>query len=116
MMRSPGNGLPPIVEDNASSQAGIQSSSPAVPERAMNRPQSKQFEHGNPPNHTSEYPPPPYSDTSTALEKQPARIKSSEFVTKRGGWRKLSIIIIALVIATSLALGLGVGLTRHHGG
>ena len=115
-MHSAGNGLPPIMENNASGQASIRSSSPAVPERAMNRPQSRQFEHGNPPDRNFEYPPPPYSDTSTAVEKRPVRFKSSRFVTERGGWRKLSIIIIALVIATSLALGLGVGLTRHHGG
>lgn len=102
------------MEDN--SQADLHATgAPAIPQRAMNRPESTQFDLGDLPSRSFEYPPPAYSDTSTALEKSPVRIKDSKFVTERGGWRRLLVIIIALVIVTGLAVGLGVGLTRQHG-
>lgn len=103
-MRSLRNGLTPIMEDGAGP--------PALPERAPNRPQTKQFKNGSPSDHNFEYPPPAYSDTSAAAEKS-GRIRNSNFVTRRGGWWRLLIILAALICVIGLAVGLGVGLTRH---
>ncbi len=91
---------------------------PPIPLRAAHRPFGKRFHHGDPPRHSFEKPPPPYSVWSDVTGPKGERLgdlRRNRFIAKRGGWRRLCIIgFVVIAVLVGLIVGLVVGLRRKR--
>ena len=92
---------------------------PVVPPKAAHRPFAKRFHLGDPPSHSYEKPPPPYSVWTNVTGPNGERLVDAirtRYITRRGGWRRLCLVatvVIALLVC--LIVGLVVGLRKKHG-
>lgn len=70
-------------------------------------------QHGIPPLHSHEKPPPSYTSDEGEETKEPGRLQ--RMAQRRGGWKRLCLIIsaILLVLIIALGVGLGVGLSQN---
>lgn len=115
--------LPPIEED--SSPFTPPRDPPPVPPRAWNRPAHKVFRLGSPPRLNFEGSPPEYSQFDSSGVEGPHGEKLSDLrmgignnkhIAKRGGWKRLAVIALAVILCVvGLVVGLLVGLRNHHG-
>lgn len=90
---------------------------PPIPPKASHRPFSKRFNHGDPPRHSYEKSPPPYSIWSVTGPKgeRLADLRRTERGRKRGGWRRLCLVALLVVAAlVGLIVGLVIGLRNKH--
>ncbi|MCJ1339284.1 hypothetical protein MMC09_004573 [Bachmanniomyces sp. S44760] len=88
---------------------------PHSPPRTHHKLYSRRWAFGDPPRHSFEKSPPPYSIWNITGPKgeKLADVRSNKYIARRGGWRKLLIIaLLVLAVAIALIVGLVVGL-RH---
>jgi len=132
--RKPSNAtsLPAIDEDNASFLTDS-TKVPAVPPRALNRPvgngryAGRGFGTGSAQGWVDEDAgsgPPSYHSDDGKIEKSDNKfvalrrgLEENRHISKRGGWRRLLLLLLLLLISLGIALGvgLGVGLKKKHG-
>ncbi|KAI9682282.1 MAG: hypothetical protein M1817_000336 [Caeruleum heppii] len=92
------------------------SPSPPIPPKASHRPYARRF-LGSPPRFGHESPPPPYSPYSSVTGPNGEKlsdVRNNKFIARRGGWKRLCLIIGALILALALGVGLGVGLRKKR--
>lgn len=97
---------------------------PPVPPRAWNRPAHKVFGLGAPPRLNHDFSPPEYSQFDSVGVEGPngeklsdvrKGISNNKHIAKRGGWKRLAIITIAVILCiVGLVVGLVVGLRNRH--
>jgi len=112
--------LPAISEDESSF---LEHRPPPIPPRASNRPSHKHFALGAPPRFNSEGSPPACSHFDTKAEgpngEKLAEIRkgivNNKHIAKRGGWKRLVLIgIIVILCIIGLVVGLVIGLRTRH--
>ncbi|KAH8755223.1 hypothetical protein F5882DRAFT_49824 [Hyaloscypha sp. PMI_1271] len=119
---STGSPLPAISEDGTSSSEAQHP--PPIPARASNRPAPKHFALGTLPRHRYDSPPThshfSFDDEGERpnAEKLPAAragVLSNKHIVKRGGWKRLLIIGIIIVLCiVGLVVGLVFGLRNRQ--
>ena len=122
-----GSSLPVISEDGGPSTTTPRSTPrpPPVPPRAWNRPAHKHFGLGTPPRFNYEGSPPAYNHfdgtgvegpNGEKLSEVRRGIHNNKHIAKRGGWKRLTVIaIIVILCIVGLVVGLVVGLrNRNH--
>ena len=92
---------------------------PPVPTKAHHRPFSRRWNLGDPPRHSFEKPPPPYSVWNITGPKgeKLTDVRNNKYIARRGGWKRLlaiAVLFIAFVIA--VVTGLIVGLRNRKDG
>lgn len=112
----------PVIEEDRDS-FGPPRVAPAVPPRAWNRPAHKVFGLGAPPRLNFDSTPPAYSQfDSTGVEGPKGEkladvrkgITGNKHIAKRGGWARLCVIaLIILLCLVGLIVGLVIGLRKH---
>jgi hypothetical protein len=116
-----GSPLPAISEDGTSVSEAQHP--PPIPVRASNRPAPKDFAFGAPPRHRYDSPP---THTHFSLDDEGERpnaeklaaaregVLSNKHIVKRGGWKRLLIIgIIVVLCIVGLVVGLVIGLRNR---
>lgn len=97
--------------DNGSTQ-------PSRPATVSHRPWFRNFEHGDPPDHENDRPPPPYSRYANKLGpggEKLQEVRNNKFIARRGGWWRLAAVAIVIaIIVVSLVVGLVVGLRNRR--
>ncbi|KAI6713555.1 hypothetical protein JHW43_003910 [Diplocarpon mali] len=121
--RSAGS-LPAISEDGVSFLDPRQP--PPVPPRAFNRPESKQYAFGAPPGMSFNGSPPRYihydksadgqsPSGETLSDRRKRGVTDSKYFVKRGGWKRLAVIVIVVISClVGLIVGLVFGLRNRH--
>ena len=113
----------PVIEEDGNSLI-LPRAPPPVPPRAWNRPIDKMFGLGPSPRLEHDSNPPGYSELDTLGvegldgEKLPevrkGRIANNKHIAKRGGWTRLLLIALAMIVClVGLIVGLVVGLRKH---
>ncbi|KAG9235932.1 hypothetical protein BJ875DRAFT_494615 [Amylocarpus encephaloides] len=110
--------LPAISEDDSFVEPhhALATPIPSVPPRSAKRASNRNFVAVRPPRFNYQSPPPSYWEDDTSIEaggnekfsKFRRRVVNNEHVAKRGGWLRLGIIALVLILCI---LGLVVGLT-----
>ncbi len=92
---------------------------PPIPPKAANRPLGRRLHLGDPPRHSFEKSPPPYSVWTSVTGPQGERlvdVRNNKYVARRGGWRRLCVVaLVVIALLVGLIVGLVVGLQRNHG-
>ena len=88
---------------------------PKTPTKAHHRPFNRRWNLGDPPRHSFEKSPPPYSVwnlTSPKGEKL-TDVRNNKHIARRGGWKRLLAATVAFVaVVVALAVGLAIGLRK----
>ncbi|KAI9841428.1 MAG: hypothetical protein M1837_000704 [Sclerophora amabilis] len=105
-----------VIMENG--DAGPASAPPSKPPNASHRPHSRRFQHGDPPGHEHDRPPPPYSPFANVIGPRGEKlldVRNNVHLARRGGWRRLCTIgLILVVIIVGLTVGLVVGLRERN--
>ena len=118
--------LPAISEDGQSvAPSGSAHSAPAIPPRSSRRNSNRNFTVVGPPTLNYQDNPPSYWEDDNSLDGKDTekisqwreRVVNNKIVAKRGGWRRLCLIAVVLILCiVGLVVGLVVGLrNRGHG-
>ena len=98
-----------IVED------GEAASVPRIPQRTHNRPFSRRWNLGDPPAHSFEKSPPPYSVWNITGPKgeKLTDMRNNKYIARRGGWIRLLVVAtVVILVLVALIVGLVLGLRR----
>lgn len=91
---------------------------PPIPPRASNRPLGRRFHLGDPPRHSYEKSPPPYSVWQSVTGPKGERladVRNNKYVARRGGWKRLCLVAFGVTaLLAGLIVGLVVGLRRKN--
>ena len=90
---------------------------PKAPIKAHHRPFNRRWNLGDPPRHSFEKSPPPYSVWNLTGPKgeKLTDVRNNKHIARRGGWKRLlalAVVLIAVVVA--LAVGLAIGLRKKR--
>ena len=90
---------------------------PPIPPRAAHRPFAKRFHLGDPPRHSYEKSPPPYSIWTNVVGPKGEHLADVRWNKRnsRGGWRRLCLVTVAVVVVVAgLIVGLVIGLQKSQ--
>lgn len=91
---------------------------PPIPPKAAHRPLAKRFHLGDPPRHSYEKPPPPYSVWTNVTGPKGERlvdVRRKPHIVRRGGWRRLCVVaFVVIALLVGLIVGLVVGLRKKN--